>query len=207
MITFRLFLEELEKKPQLKDFIKRSCAKYLSESGGKLMFRGIGKKPTGYIHEELFMNNKQLDAFQASIRRNRKPLTTNLRMHEITDEWFFDKFGIKYRSNALFTTADTVTAKGYGNIAAIFPIGDFKYVWSPEMEDLYFLFNNIDDVELWTESPSDVFKKLDSLNYKDTDLKKALITHNEIMIHCDDYLAVILPDDDDTIKALKNYLF
>jgi len=60
----------------------------------------------------------------------------------------------------------------YGLSTVIFPIGEFKFLWSPHVQDL------------WSDVISADPKDMDLLRYKMDDLHDAIESGNEIMIGC-----------------------
>ena len=70
-------------------------------------------------------------------RVNRRPRDTPLEVHEIFDDKFHDKFGWYVRTEGIFVTSNSSLARSYGTATIFFPIGKYKYVWSPKIEDLY----------------------------------------------------------------------
>ena len=81
-------------------------------------------------------NNK--DVFKRKIRKNRSPKDMPEDAHESLDDGFYDEFGVHYRSNAVFVTGNFNTADSYGdNVYMIFPIGQYSYAWSNQVQDLY----------------------------------------------------------------------
>lgn len=117
-LTIKEALENIKKEcqPFLKDLKKASPINNLLYSGRK---------------------EKTLEAFRGTVRKNRVPKDTPLSIHNWLDSWFEENFGIKARSNSLMAVGDTSVAKGYGNLYAIFPIGNYEIIWSPEISDLY----------------------------------------------------------------------
>lgn len=72
-----------------------------------------------------------------NVRFDRKPSDMPLMVHDIIDVWFYQKFGIKARSQSVFTTPSLVFANRYGNPTAVLPKGDATYIFSNEVKDLY----------------------------------------------------------------------
>ena len=70
-------------------------------------------------------------------RMNRRPRDTPLEVHRKIDNKFYDMFGWHVRSEGIFVTSGLKFAKSYGTSTMFFPIGKYKYVWSPKIEDLY----------------------------------------------------------------------
>lgn len=172
--------------------VKRDCQPFLRDLGDHLLFRGMrlfGPKAP-----------KDKSFFKKAIRTDRLPTNTNIDDHHEMDEWFKKKFGIKARSNTAFTTGNFRDAKSYGTVYAFFPIGDFKFIWSPTVSDLFVDARGI-------KSTKDVFPWLDRANYQDTDLQAAIESGNEIMVQCKEYYSVIAhgpADRGEIILSLKN---
>lgn len=70
-------------------------------------------------------------------RIDRQPLDTRRDVSEILDICFEEKFGVKLRSNGVFASRLPTVASDYGRPYLFFPIGDYKYYWSPDVKDLY----------------------------------------------------------------------
>lgn len=66
---------------------------------------------------------------------DRKPLSTDPKMHDEVNKVFERKFGWKVR-NGVFTKGVDVVG-GYGESHIFFPIGDYEFVWSPMVKDLW----------------------------------------------------------------------
>lgn len=67
----------------------------------------------------------------------REPKFMPIVLHHRIDQWFHDRYGHCFRSaNVVFCTGSRELAKEYDNVCAIFPIGEFKFVWSPKVSDL-----------------------------------------------------------------------
>lgn len=151
---------------------------------------------------------------------NRRPRDSYKEIHELFDNWFQKHFGIKMRSHkVMFATGspdaalEYTTEKGMGThgmnnnrVYNVFPIGSFKYVWSPLTKDLFSTYENmlpeaVDNTIGWEAFEKDpdagnaqIMKymeaQIDDMMYTDTDLSRALQVENEVMIHCDRYLVV-----------------
>ena len=104
--------------------------------------------------------------------------------HDILDELFEKKFGWKPRSGGVFCTGSEATASGYGDAYIFFPIGDFEFLWSPKIHDLY------DHVT--TRKPvGSIFMK-DFYNetvdkYINSGMATAIASGHEIMVRCNSY--------------------
>jgi len=69
---------------------------------------------------------------------DRRPANTNIYMHNAMNRFFQKQFGAPFRS-ALFASGSATTAQTYGDamICSVFPIGQFKFVWSPKVRDAF----------------------------------------------------------------------
>lgn len=73
-------------------------------------------------------------------RTNRRPKDTPREYSEKADDFFYRKFGWQPRKEGVFAVARFDTARSYSissHADIIFPANGFKYIWSPEVEDLY----------------------------------------------------------------------
>ena len=157
-----------------------------------------------------------------NVRPDRKPTDTPLPIHEFMDNWFYEKFGVKFRSNAMFATKSQ-SAQIYGDVYIVFPIGEFKYCYSSTIDDLYAtIANKIESklsshyAPLTKEKFNDFLSDEDNLKfaldivekilsdskYIDSDLEK-VSNFPEIMINCKSYLAIKSDLYDDFTKLYQ----
>ena len=136
---------------------------------------------------------------------NRRPLDTDIDIHIAADEWFLKNTGIKYRSNAVFTTGDSFVASGFGtSVCAVFPKGEFSFCYSKVVGDMTDYLNINTDASL-PEGIAEISKKLKLGKYKQNlNLRAAIKSGNEIMIHCDSYYAIIIPTSDNPYLRYNN---
>jgi hypothetical protein len=67
--------------------------------------------------------------FQRNVRKDRIPTDTPLQIHKALDAEFDKIFGIKARSQSLFTTPDYKYAEKYNpKVFAIFPMGSYEVI-------------------------------------------------------------------------------
>lgn len=224
MITFKQFLNEDETLEDLGSFVKEHCAQFLSKSNhAGLLFRGIKDHPvTGKFKCSLPNENgpvalrtHYLNYSIIKVRKNRLPKDTSLDVHYALDNWFEREHDIRARSETIFCVPETAKnrTKNYGKTAIVFPMGSFKFIWSPEVRDLF------DEVgsgrALKTEDGTEFdLDKVDAFmnkfDYRTTGLDSAIKQRNiEIMIDCDQYLAITAPAaalDLDEIEFVKEQL-
>jgi len=178
MILFNQYINEAEES--LVDLILKNCQPFLKAIGNDpvkyALYRGMKSGHEKYVKK--------------TVRKNRKSLSTLKKIHDILNDAFYKEFGIKARSECLFAVGDSITAEDYGTVHYIFPIGKFKFYWSPKVRDL---FNEIADNKISSKVPESkvmAFAKKTVKTYQKTDLKKAIKSRHEIMIDCKKYYAV-----------------
>lgn len=129
------------------------------------------------------------------VRTDRIPSNMDMEETRLLDDAFQKKFGWKPRTSGLFATGSIILAQGYTGIGKapyiIFPIGQFKFVWSEAAEDLY-----VDVPKLRTmakggafgkESVIDVYDTMVKKFFQDKNLCRAQKSGNEVMIGCKTY--------------------
>ena len=180
--TFRDFLQEADHN------IQEKCGQFLEQSKGQPLYRGYG----GVI-ASVFSGTREI-----SIRKDRKPRDTNIYVHALLDAYFQKKFGVKVRSEGLFTTGDRQISTKYGQAYYVFPVGDFKFIWGTYKAD------PVADTLHWTRKIKDMmyvrYKKdsedvtqqvMDEIDWHTDDLAKAIRSGAEIAILADK--AIIVP--------------
>ncbi len=201
--------------PDLEQFmqkIKQDCQPFLSQVDEPLtndaLYRGLGKSTQAFVHK-----TARLD--------NRIPSDMPENIHDGLNRFFTKEYGAPFR-NGIFATGDrqfaTAYSKGPGRAYIIFPIGDFKFLWSPQVRDLY------NEIEFWRHDrgipgkgrePMDdyhllaLFKHLKGKNYKTTAINAAIGSSAEVMIYCKEYYALHiqhLPVDRDEQAYLQEIL-
>lgn len=198
-MRFKQFLSESEIK-NLADLIHEVSPGYLGRTGGKFLYRGMRGSKGRAIKVEI-PNFDEGYAYEIKTRTDREPKDTISHLHRYFDQWFESRFGHKFRSAAVFCSGSPPTF--YGTKYAIFPIGKWSYVWSPDIRDLSEDFGYGYD-QLMMHSgrgaygvlnfnaipKADIFDTMDTLNYVNNHLDLALDRSNEIMVDCESYLAV-----------------
>ena len=121
MRLFNTLLQEIEGNQD--DIIRRDCQPFLVETKGNILFRGSVQHIKGI---------KKIDP-----RSDRRPTDTPGWAHKMLDGAFKKKFGWNARSEGVFATRSINNAEVYGVAYEFYPIGKFKYVWSPRIDDLY----------------------------------------------------------------------
>ena len=172
-------------KEEIKKILNRDCAKFLKEMRGEydLLFRGSYKKVNRIAK---IKHNKE-----------RKPKDTPQELHDLLNKKFKKKFGWPVR-NGIFTTSSYIMADGYGIPYKFFPIGDYKYVYSTKIEDLFQYFEDRDITIFFSDDNkydnNYIYDVIEGAikTYKDTGLYKQVVTPSnyEITFWCDYYYLV-----------------
>lgn len=131
MKAFKTFLKEDEEFAEIINKIVNDCEPFLKEidieddadAQRHFLYRGMGSLNEMFVKKD--------------VRKNRTPKDTPQKVHEIMDQSFNDIWGHRFRSNAMFCNGNTMEAELYGNVYMVFPIGNFDYVFSEEIEDFY----------------------------------------------------------------------
>lgn len=198
-MRFKQFLTESEVK-NLAELIHEVSPGYLGRTGRRFLYRGMESSKGRAIPVEV-PHFDEGNAYEIKTRTDREPKDTISHLHRYFDLWFEARFGHKFRSAAVFCSGSPPTF--YGTKYAIFPIGKWSYVWSPNIRDLSEDFGYRYD-QLMIDSNRtpkgvlsfnaipkiDVFDTMDTLGYTNNGLDKALAGSNEIMVDCESYLAV-----------------
>jgi len=193
---------------------------YLNEDIVKERIELIEKNCQPFLKDLKKLNNRNLlysgrpvtiDFTKKKVRKNRKPKNTPEKLHQLIDDWFYDKFSIRSRSNVIFCIFHYYEAALYGEPHVIFPIGKYKAVSSPIVLDLtQFIEDTFFDI-MYDVKKNLYFKpgeediltsKLEQLKYTD----KLKYHMNEIMITCKEYYILHLKSNKNVIKHFEeNY--
>ena len=131
--------------------------------------------------------------FKLKPRMDRRPMDTPRELHNYLDKLFKKKFGWEVRSEGVFVTGDDYQADNYGIVYLFFPIGQFKYVWSPKISDMLHYLDGKNFVEQtfgWELTADIENSKIlqDMVNtYTDKGLSKAIANEGEISVKCKEY--------------------
>jgi len=181
------------KLKEISNLIQRDCQPYIRANPAEPLFRGTKNAPDFFLH---------------TVRKDRKPKDTAPHIHEEIDYWFREKFGYPYRSAGLMTTGSDGQAREYGEEYAVFPVGKFKFCWSPNIGDMTGDFEwsvataykkKTGKHGAFGKVPEDfeldyVEEFMDDAGYKETDLNAAIKSNNEVMIACNQAYMVAFKD-------------
>lgn len=102
--------------------IKRDCGQFLKEFK-RPIYRGTRDVAYGF-----WMDTR---------RKDRRPRNTNIVLHGALDDAFQKVFGWRPRGQGVFVTGNDGQASSYGGVHLFFPVGKYRYVWSPSVSDLF----------------------------------------------------------------------
>lgn len=184
--------------------IKDDCSPYLDQLKSS-------KNPNTFLFRGMFTKSDNDIFITKTVRRNRKASSTPQWFSDIVDEYFVEKFGTPFRSASIFCTTQVNVAMLYGPLYAIFPIGDFKYCYSPIIEDMYDLstaakhgFIERDYVGPFkSHKKEDIFPLLDKFAYTDKNFMNWKNVNHEIMIATESYHAIKITGLFDELFPLK----
>lgn len=109
------------------DFILDNCKPWLQKNPKLIpLYRGAkGKNTDGSLYP----------AVVVPVRTDRKPLDTDVYYHDFVND-YFKKIGSPVtRGNSVFASGNITYASHYGTVYLMFPIGEFDFMWSPEIDD------------------------------------------------------------------------
>jgi hypothetical protein len=134
-MKFKTFLLQEDSQLSFEEAIKliaKKCKPFLTEAGPYPMFRGIAKAKVtkdGYqvrIEEIKFTKHPT----------GRPPRDSAVNFNILFDAMIDCAFNIKdVRTHSVFASGNPAIAGGYGTEHVIFPVGNFKYIWSPRVAD------------------------------------------------------------------------
>ena len=166
--------------------LKTKCSKFLKESTF-FLFRGI--------NDEVQIDEGGYDI--RTPRTDRTPLNTSRKVHKALDQYFFNKFGWKPRSNGIFVTRSQNDAEDYGYSHIFFPVGNYEYVFSKYVTDLFqkstILRKFLEEVR-WNHIGNDdplpikFMEEMEALKYQNKSLRAVGL--KEVMFKCDSYIMV-----------------
>ena len=190
------------------DIIISKCKPFLETINyntlNETLYRGVHSNSRQYMQVDKETGLRVVNG----INPNRQPKDTDARIHKCINEAFVKKYGVPFR-NGTFTSGNLQQAHTYGNmVSVIFPIGDFKFLWSAEIDDLYIAsLDVIDRFEAYSsaaKTPENITAELlDWANYQDTDLVKGIQSGNEIMLYCDKCILLRMNRAHDTLDVLQ----
>ena len=131
--------------------------------------------------------------FLCGTNANRESIGMGKWTQQKIDNFFQTKYGHRFRSeHVVFGTGNKNHAAEFGSVFVIFPVGEFSYLWSPDIDDMnYALHNYGGDVD-------ELFKNVNFYHNK----KINQIKTHEVMINVKDFYMIPLDVYTKTIYPL-----
>ena len=150
--------------------ILKHCQPFIKEWGGiptpeHAMYRGMD----GGWPDNILYHTQAL----------RKPIGMQRDTQKVLDDYFEQEFGHRYRSvNTLFISGDITHVHQFGEAHVVFPVGNFSYLWSNQIDDLNYelMFSNVHEIVSYAN-----FKHNEGLS---------TIGNHEVMINTKLYYAI-----------------
>lgn len=174
--------EEAKSSDKVIKILKKDCKKFINEF--------LHKAPvvvTRIIFGDKWETIKILGIVKFTSRTDRIPKDLPQQWHDYFDRQLKHIFGWKPRSEGVFTyVSKSTNEKSYWRDRTFFffPIGNYKYVWSPKVSDLYLSYedNFGEDVDIAEELVK---------TYQDIRGWEA-VNKSEVMFKCSSYYMVDL---------------
>ena len=119
------------------DLIVKECKPFLKEFGKAPIWRGTKRAPH---YDDVY-------GIQTA-RTDRRPKDTDQDVSDFMDTYFKKKYGWKWRSEGVFTSTYT-NVDSYGERCLFFPVGNYKYLFHPEIADTNDITTTMDNIELY----------------------------------------------------------
>lgn len=117
---------------------------------------------------------------------DRQPKNIPVAAHRIIDQWFLERFGFNFRTQALFGSGSldkaTIHAEEGGEVGLIRPNADFMFCWSPHSYDLFGEYAQL-------KSDDEIASLLEKLEFTTDNLDQAIMSGHEIMLASDSFVA------------------
>jgi hypothetical protein len=182
--------EEKEVELLILHALDRDCKPFLRELKGT----------NGFVYRGNTQTIESIKKFSPNVDKGRVPVAASKELHELVNVASDHMFGWKFR-DGVPTSTSYGWADSFGQAYMFFPIGAYKYVYSPNVTDFNFEFANAVDAETWmwrgwqrnlkgSEAIDWMISKLKDFRYTDTDLRKMLSGNAEVSFNCREYYLV-----------------
>lgn len=139
---------------------------------------------------------------ESMLIRNRprsNPSNSSIQIHNTVNRILQIKFGWLPRTEGLFVSGDRNVSSVYGKAYACYPVGDFKFVWSPDIADLFMYWKSYVAKHKHLHI-SEITRKFaydleNSIEWKNTDIRQAITSGHEIIINASAFYLVDTDSD------------
>lgn len=119
--------------------IKENCKPYLEaisyEADRYLLYRGMNINAAGESSIKIQTSTSKLGLKDVRTT-GRDPMSSYKADHDLLNQYFNEQYGHPYR-NGLFVTGNMNEAHDYGNPYVIFPVGNYEFIVSDYISDLF----------------------------------------------------------------------
>ncbi len=189
--------------------ITKDCQPFLHEVGidnAFNLFRGVSDSYADDINKRVRLDN-------------RTPKSMDPHLFDNVNKYFTEIYGQPFR-NSMLATGDQYHTRLFGRTYAVFPKGNFKFLWNDKVQDFNFSYSNFgrqlqdnDRIEgsMYSSDNRDLIGKLfleefvAEVDWHQIDLTSATAADVEIMIRCKSYYGINwdkFQDDEDLMIAL-----
>lgn len=186
---------------EILNIIENDCQKYINEL---IQYRiRLGRdlyKESDILYRGYKSTYKNDNIVELKSRDDRKPIGTNSNTHKAVGELSKEYFGWDMRSAGIFATSNIIDLQYYGTQYIFLPIGDYKFLYNENIDDLtrFFYKNKIDynSVNVPGMNMVKSYKSFEDIKssvkviiseYTDKYLSKAIENKVEVSFKCDRY--------------------
>lgn len=173
--------------------VRKECQPYLKQvnagSDDQILWRGFD--PGEYSHVSFMRKDVRLT--------NRTPKDTTKETHDLINAEFTKRYGEPFR-DGLFVTGSINMAGRYGYTFHVIPVGNFNFIWSSTVDDLWLATK---ELRYLTDMPEGIISDKDTLlkkelenfkgilrSYETVDLAGGIRSKTEIMMRPKAYYAL-----------------
>ena len=157
----------------------------------------------------------------------RVPADTPELLHHRINNFFEQNYGAPFR-NAVFANGDYSQVGEYGDEYIIFPIGNFKTLWSPDFKDMWIAYHNYETSKKrnaqtgghsWHVYASangidpksdpesiDFIDVLKNFEFRTEELRNGIKSGKEIMVYCKQYLGINRKLNTESLEGIEKVI-
>lgn len=114
--------------------VKLECAKFIEDLSKTQKNKKLAQRNLCWRGTDKY---GPTDIVLLTPRQDRVPKDMEIDIHDYLNNEFHRQFGFYARSQGVFATFDVGTADDYGRPFIFFPVGNYKFLYNPEISDLY----------------------------------------------------------------------
>jgi hypothetical protein len=111
------------------------CKPFLNQVDEPLsLYRGMGNTAYNFVHKLIRTDG-------------RRPKVMKPKLHDAINKYFTEQFGEPFR-DSLMCLGNPVRPQMFGKVHYVFPVGNFRFLWSPEIVDLNYSISRLHKLRL-----------------------------------------------------------